>query len=132
MSSAEFSRIPDNHVLGVLRDPRHDTLATDLRSAGYSTFMVLTAEEVGDRLEAKTEHANPIRRVIEQVRNRLTDEVQYLEAYEQEAEAGYPVIAVEVETERQAEHVADILQRNQVSGIRFFSLPGVKEFGPAR
>jgi hypothetical protein len=100
----------DRQVLGVVNDPRVETLATDLRSAGFSDFDV----QDGDSVSASVGTGLP----------------EWLKPYEDAARKGYPIVTIGVEDEEQAEHACDVLQRNHVLDVRYFDHGTVREISP--
>lgn len=87
-----------SRVVGVIKDPRQETLETDLRSAGLNDFEVMSPGRMGSDLAA----------------------FEAFSQYEEPARAGRPIIAVKVESRLQADLARDVLQRNQVEDVRLF------------
>jgi hypothetical protein len=104
-----------SRVLGVVKDPRTETLATDLRSAGFLDFEVM---EPGALLE---QGGGP--NTIARLKGEFNDDTAQIEHYEAQAREGNPIVTVGVDDEIQAERARDVLQRNQVTDIRYFGRP---------
>ena len=93
-----------------MKDPRTETLATDLRSAGFSDFALLDSEAVSAQVNASPDRQS-----------------RYLQEYEDAAYDGIPIVAIVVEDEEQAGLANDVLQRNHVLNVRYFDRDAVRD-----
>lgn len=120
--SASQPSLPEGHVIGVVSDPRLETLETDLRSAGFSDFTILAHDDVSDEIKARTEDSSSFQGLMEQLKNRPGAEIQFFEQYEDEARAGRHIVAVKAGSQAETERIRDVLQRNQVLDIRYLGM----------
>ena len=106
--------------MGVVNDSRLETLATDLRSAGFNQFTMMSHDDLADQIEAISQRSNPLMRLMDELKSRHEAGMQFLEQYEDEARAGKHIIAVKAQRPEEARRVRDILERNKVLDIRYF------------
>lgn len=120
------TRIPANHVVGVVAG--HDQ-ATDaikaLNGAGFDDNMVMS------HVDAPGENTNPFSALIERLAGHLSEEVQFIEQYQELTEQGKLVIAAKVDEREDAERVREIMELKGAVNIRFFGRFAVADLTPA-
>src|SRR5690606_6842103 len=102
---SEQTKIPENHVVGVLGGSRAVEGAVDrLKREGFQDVLVM------DRVDATGEGTNPLKGLIERLAGNLSDQTGYLDQYKEATESGSTVLAVGADKGEEAERARDILE----------------------
>lgn len=124
--------IPNNHVLAVLHGDNAARVARDeVARAGYAEVSILGEGVAQENIEASGEESNPITGLIKRLAGHLSEQVAFLEQYEEQARNGSKVIAVKVDNHEQAQEVGGILSAQGAVDIRFFGRFAVSDLSPA-
>jgi hypothetical protein len=120
--------IAPNHVVAVVasRDKASE-IAGEVEAAGLPEAIVITDDQVGERLEA--ESTLPMR-VFQRMFNHLSEEINYLNQYEEAARRGQTVVAVKAENDDEVETAKGILSKHGAVDIRYFGRMAVSDLTP--
>jgi hypothetical protein len=120
------TKIPANHVVGVVSgEGAVDRAKQALQRAGFDEVLVM------DHVDATGEGVNPISSIIEKLAGHLSDQVGYIEQYQEQTDAGGTVLAVKVDDHEQAERVRGTMETFGAVNIRFFGRLAVSDLTPA-
>lgn len=113
--SKKQTRIPDNHVVGVLHDDQEvDAAVSEAQQAGYADLLVLR------HIEAGGAGAQSLSALLERVGGHLRDQPAYLEQYRRETDHGGAVMAVKVADPDEADETRQLMERHGATSLRFF------------
>lgn len=122
---SEQTKIPENHVVGVLGGSRAVEGAVDrLKREGFQDVLVM------DRVDATGEGTNPLKGLIERLAGNLSDQTGYLDQYKEATESGSTVLAVGADKGEEAERARDILEMSGAVNIRYFGRLAVTDMTP--
>ena len=122
---SEETKIPDNHVVGVLSGSKSvDDTVNRLKRAGYSDVLVM------HHVDAAGEGTNPLSALIERLAGHLSDETGYLDQYKEATESGATVLAVGAEQGEEADKVRDLLELEGAVNVRYFGRLAVTDMTP--
>jgi hypothetical protein len=121
----EETKIPSNHVVGVISGSKSaDDAVSRLQRAGYDDVLVMHhVDKVG-------EGVNPLSALLERLSGHLSDEVGYLDQYQEATEKGDVVLAVGAEQGDQADRVREIMELEGAVNIRYFGKLAVTDMTP--
>jgi hypothetical protein len=126
------TKIPDNHVLAVIHgDSAADALERELRRKGFEETMILGGAAAQEKIDVAGEESNPIAGAMKALAGHLSDQVAYLEQYEEQARQGNKIVAVKVEDRDQAQDVKDVLEQYGAFNVRFFGKLAVTDMTAA-
>jgi hypothetical protein len=125
------SSLPTNHVIGIIHGAHAvDEASRDLSGSGYMDLEVFSGEQITEAKDANREPHNPVRKLIQRFADHLSEETAFLDQYREEAGHGGTILAVRVDSHRQAENVKQVLERHGGVNIRYFSRLAVSDLTP--
>jgi hypothetical protein len=130
--SEQDEKVPDNHVVAVFHaDSQADMAARELERKGYGEpVMISGGREASEKIEVEGEHSNPVTSFFKTLAGHLSEQVAFLEQYEEEARLGRKVLAVKVEDKDQVSDVTELLKSQGGVNIRYFGTFAVSDLTP--
>jgi hypothetical protein len=122
--------VPDNHVIAVLKSSNEAVLQEKLVQAGYPEILFMGVEEFRTKVDPDAVQANPLARLLHRLVNHLSEQIAYLEQYQEEARRGNRIITVQVQDDDDAHAVGQILAEHGAVNIRSFGRLVVHDLTP--
>jgi hypothetical protein len=124
--SEQETKIPANHVVGVVsgQDQANDAIKA-LNEAGFDDNMVMS------HVDAPGENTNPLSALVERLAGHLSEDVQFIEQYQEQTDQGRLIIAAKVEEPEDADRVREIMELNGAVNIRLFGRFAVSDLTPS-
>ena len=120
--------IAPNHVLGVVGGlNKAREIAQEIQTMGLPEPIIITDENVGERLE---EESSMPTRILQRIFNHLSEEIRYLNQYEDAARQGQTVVAVKADDEESVDKATAVLTRHGAVDVRFFGRFAVSDKTP--
>ncbi len=123
--------IPNNSVVAVIGgDAAADAAERDLKQHGFTHTRLFHGDEVTASMDPKGRALRIVGSVVKAVQDHLTEELNYLAQYQEEARNGNVVLAVQVDNLDKAEAVKSILEEHGAHNLRFFGTWAVHDLTP--
>ena len=120
--------IPANHVVALVGDSATaSAVAAALTEHGLEAPLIVSNEMVGERLAAESGFVD---RALQTLFGHLSEEVNYLDQYEEAARNGQTVVAVKANDDDEIQQASDILQKHGAMNVRFFGRLAVTDLTP--
>jgi hypothetical protein len=111
--------LPRNYVLAVVDGSDSAAKAViELERAGFHDTLVFKDEELQDTQDEKK--GNILSKALKLIPEHLSEESDYMEQYQEEAEKGSSIVAVRIASSDRVQVVGDILLRFGARNTRFF------------
>jgi hypothetical protein len=120
--------IAPKHVVAVIASPnKASEVSREVQAGGLPEPIVITDENVGERLEA--ESSLPMR-VFQRIFNHLSEEINYLNQYEEAARQGQTVVAIKADNDEEVDRATEVLTKHGAVDIRYFGRFAVSDLTP--
>ena len=104
--------------------------AEDLERNGHTPATLLTGEQFRELVDPHGEEAGIIGKIARTVAEHLSEEPNYLMHYQDEANEGRGVVAVNVNSREEADEVGAILVKHGATNMRYFGRLAVSDLTP--
>jgi hypothetical protein len=122
--------IPRNHVLAVISgDGAAEATSQDLRRHGFDEIIRFEGNDVAEKVDPKGD-SNPFTKILRSLGDHVSEELNYLTQYQEEARKGKSVLAVKVKGTDQVESVRQVLETHGAQNVRYFGALATADLTP--